>query len=275
MPLLDRPDGAQLHWEETGEGPRVLAANILHAHPGMLAGLVRDLSADHRVLTYHLRGTGRSSRQGPYEPAVDEADLEALLEHTGGVAVAVALADASLRAVRIAAARPDLIDVVVAPGTAVLATAARESDALTGSPSVLKALETLLETDYRAAMRSVVESGNPDLTEEEMRERVDLIVSHTSHESAVSRMHAWIRDDASDAARALGDRLWVLDHPGNPWFPPELTKRMPEFFPDARHEPIADGPIARPDLTAAVVRRVLAERVAARGSSVPGPGVAK
>jgi pimeloyl-ACP methyl ester carboxylesterase len=256
MPLIDRPDGAQIHWEETGEGPSVLIANVLHGHPGMLAGLAGDLSADHRVIRYDLRGTGNSSLQGPYDPSVDVADLEALLEEMGGVSVAVTIADASLRAVRVAAARRDLIEVVVAPGTSLLTSAARESDALTGSRSVLKAFLMLLERDYRAAIRSIVESANPDLSEDEMRERVDRVVAHCSHEAAVGRMRAWMRDDATDAAAALGDRLWVLNHPGNPWFPPELAEQMPELLPDARLEAIADGPMSRPDLTAAVVRRI-------------------
>jgi pimeloyl-ACP methyl ester carboxylesterase len=256
MPLLDRPDDTQIYWDETGEGPRVLVANSLQGHPGMLEGLVRDLAADHRVVTYDLRGTGGSSRKGPYDPAVDVEDLEALLEHVGGVTVAVAIADAGLRAVRIAAARPDLLDVVVAPGTAVLTAATRGSDALTGSRSVLKAILTLVENDYRAAMRTIVESANPDLTEEGVRERVDRVVEHCSHESVVKRLRAWMRDDATDAARALGNRLWVLAHPGNPWFPPELAERMPELLPEARHDTVADGPVSRPDLTAAVVRQI-------------------
>lgn len=261
MPLLDRPDGANIHWEETGEGPRVLIANLLHGHPAMLGGLARDLSSDHCVTTYDLRGTGRSSRRGPYDPALDMGDLEALLEQVRGVAVAVAIGDASLRAVRIAAARPDLLGAVVAPGTFVLAAAAaRGSDALTASRSVLTGLITLLETDYRAGIRAMVASSNPNLSEDEIRERVNLVVAHCTQESAVSRVRTWTRDDATDAARALGDRLWVLNYPGNPWFPAELVERMPEVLPDARHEDVSDGPMSRPDLTAAVVRRIVRAR---------------
>jgi pimeloyl-ACP methyl ester carboxylesterase len=257
MPKLDRPDGAEIHWDEAGEGPAVLIANILHGHPGMVAGLAVDLSSDHRVITYDLRGTGASSRSGPYDLAVDLADLEALLVHIGGVAVAVAIGDASLRAVRLAAARPDLLGTVVAPGTFVLGAAtARSSDALTASRAVLRALSTLLETDYRAGIRTMGETSNSNLSEEEMRERVDLVVAHCSQEAAVSRVRAWIRDDATDAARALGARLWVLDYPGNPWFPSELAERMPEVLPAARHETVADGPMSRPEDTAAVVRRI-------------------
>jgi pimeloyl-ACP methyl ester carboxylesterase len=256
MPQLDRPDGTEIHWEETGDGPGVLIANILYGHPGMMAGLARDLSADHRVITYDLRGTGGSSHRGPYDSVVDAIDLEAVLERTGGVAVAVTVGDAALRAARVAAARPDLLGTVVESGTSLLAVAARRSEALSASSSVLDALVTLLENDYRAAIRSIVEGANPQLTEDEVRERVQRAAAHCPQEAALGRMRAWIRDDATEAARALGDRLWILDHPGNPWFPPELVKRMPELLPDARHQTLADGAMSRPDLTAAVVRDI-------------------
>lgn len=261
MPLLDQPDGARIYWEETGEGPRVLIANILHGHPGMIAGLVRDLSSDHRVLTYDLRGTGDSTRRGSYTAAVDTADLESLLEHLGGAAVAVAIGDSGLRAVRVAAARPDLLGTVVAPGTPVLAAAAApRSDALTASRFVLRALIMMLEKDYRAGIRSMAVSSNPTLSEDEIRERVGLVVTHCPQEAAVERVRAWTRDDATDAARVLGERLWILNYPGNPWFPPELAESMPEILPDARHQEVADGPMNRPDLTAAVVRRITGTR---------------
>jgi hypothetical protein len=149
------------------------------------------------------------------------------------------------------------VGTVLAPGTFVLgAAAARRSDALTASRAVLRALSTLLETDYRAGIRTMGETSNSNLSEEEMRKRVDLVVAHCSQEAAVSRVRAWIRDDATDAARALGARLWVLDYPGNPWFPAELAERMPEVLPAARHEAVADGPMSRPEATAAVVRRI-------------------
>jgi pimeloyl-ACP methyl ester carboxylesterase len=268
MPLLNQPDGAEIHFEETGHGPRVLIANVFHGHPAMLGELARDLSRDHQVISYDLRGTGHSSRSGPYDPAVDIADLEALLEHVHGVSVAVAIGDASLRAVRMAAARPDLLDAVVAPGTFVLAAATvRGSDALSASRSVLKGLVTLLETDYRAGIRTMVETANPNLSEDEIRERAQRVVLHCPREAAVSRLRTWIRDDATDAARALGDRLWILNYPGNPWFPAELAERMPEVLPSARHEAVADGPMSRPELTAGVVRQIT--RAPTRLSNAP------
>jgi pimeloyl-ACP methyl ester carboxylesterase len=79
MPKLDRPDGAEIHWDEEGKGPAVLIANILHGHPGMVAGLAVDLSSDHRVITYDLRGTAASSRRGtgPRGDGVGPGDVRA------------------------------------------------------------------------------------------------------------------------------------------------------------------------------------------------------
>ena len=46
----------------------------------MFDGLIDDLVTDHRVVTYDLRGSGQSTRQGPYDVDTDAADLAALIE---------------------------------------------------------------------------------------------------------------------------------------------------------------------------------------------------
>jgi pimeloyl-ACP methyl ester carboxylesterase len=258
------PDGTRIHFDATGDGPTVLLANVLYGHAGLFAGLVEDLSRDHRVITYDLRGTGRSSRHGPYEPAVDLADMEALLDHLGGVRVVVGVGDASLRAIRMALARPDLVGAVVTPGTTVLARAdvaradVTDGRGLSGSGSVLSALVTLLASDYRSGIRSIVESGNPGLTEEEIRDRVEGMVAHCPQDVTIARLNFWRGDDVTEEARELGDRLWVLHYPGNPWFPEGLAEQIPAVLPDAHSEAIEDGPFARPEHTAAVVRRIIA-----------------
>jgi hypothetical protein len=123
-----------------------------------------------------------------------------------------------------------------------------------GSRSVLKALVTLLENDYRSGVHAFVSSGNPDLDEAAIHERVEVIVAHGSQEAAVGRIRSWIDDDPTDAAQALGSRLVLLQHEANPWF--AGTKRAEGLLPEARYQAIADGPMTRPDLTAAVVREL-------------------
>lgn len=257
MAKLEVPDGTTISWRELGSGPGVLVAGISYGYPEMFQGLVDDLAADHRVVVPDLRGTGDSSRRGPYEMAVDLADLAAVLERAGDVTVGIGLGDGALRAVELAAARPDLVDSVVLSGYAPLFRHELPGGAgLSGSGSVLSALVTLLETDYRSAIRTIVSTGSPELGEAGIRERVDRVVANCTHEAALARLRNWIQVDSGDAAQALGDRLWILHHPQNPWFPGELVERVPELLPEAQLELVEDGALNRPDLTSAVVRRI-------------------
>jgi pimeloyl-ACP methyl ester carboxylesterase len=260
VPEIQTPDGTTLYWEEHGAGPGVLTAGIAYGYPGMVRGLIDDLAADHRVVVPDLRGSGKSSRHGPYDMATDLGDLAAVLERSGPAAVAVGLGDGCLRAIELATARPDLVQTVLLSGYAALSPGeARDTEALSSSTQVLRFLVTLLETNYRSAMRSIVETGSPELDADAVRERVDRVVAHCSHDAALARMRAWVEfeADAGDSARELGGRLWILHHPRNPWFSAELAERLPELLPEAHLEQVADGALSRPDLTAAVVRRII------------------
>ena len=92
MPKLERPDDIEIHWDARGEGPAVLIVHqLLWSYPHVYADLIEDLARDHRVVTYDPRGCGSSTRRGPYDPATDTADLEAVAEAAGAPAVAVAV----------------------------------------------------------------------------------------------------------------------------------------------------------------------------------------
>jgi hypothetical protein len=43
---------------------------------------------------------------------------------------------------------------------------------------------------------------------------------------------------------------------GNMWFPVELADAIRHELPEANVEPIEDGAVSRPDLTAGIVRRI-------------------
>lgn len=255
MTKFELPDGTTLHWREHGSGPGVLVAGIAYGYPDQFQGLVDDLARDHRVVIPDLRGAGGSSRHGPYDLATDVGDLVAVLEQSGAVKAAIGFGDGNLRAVELAAARPDLLASVVLSGYAPLSRG-ELTEGLAGSAQVLSALVRLLETDYRSAMRTIIETGNPELDEDSIRRRVDGAVAHCSHESALARLRGWIELDVRESALALGDRLWILHHPRNPWFPDELADRVPELLPEARLERVDDGALSRPDLTSSVVRRI-------------------
>jgi pimeloyl-ACP methyl ester carboxylesterase len=260
MPLLKRPDGAEIHWAERGvaEGPLVLLAVQFFGYPEVFEGLLSDLATDHRVVTYDLRGTGSSSRQGPYDLATDAGDLEAVVEAVGGARVLIGTGDGVQRAVKVAAKRPDLAGAVLSPGGSPVGRRAATggSDALAGSESVLEALIGMMATDYRSALRTIVAGANPAMDEDAARERVKRVVAYCPQEAAAPRLREWIAYEPLEEARALGDRLWVLDVGSTDWFPSDMAARVRVLLPDAHVEALEDGAISRPDLTAAIVRRI-------------------
>ena len=258
MPRVTRPDGVEIAWREAGEGPPVAIANLGYSHPSVLRGLVDELATDHRVVVYDPRGTGESSRRGPYEMAVDAEDLIAVLDHAGVTgAVAVGNGDGADRALVAATTRPDLIEAVVVTGNLAIKGG---DEGLASSASVLNALMTLLETDYRAGLHAMFGPGNPELDEAATQARVELTVAHCGQEAAVGRIRSWIAHDPIPDARELGDRLWILGFETNPWF--TGGQRARDVLPRAHHRHVADGPMSRPDLTAEAVRALT--RTAAR-----------
>lgn len=260
MPIVERPGGVELSWWTLGEGPLVVIADSLFAVPKTLAGLEAELAADHTVLRYDTRGTGESTRSGPYDLGADVEDLAAVIEAAAaGPALAVGVANGSIVAVLCASRRPDLVSAVVAPTGVPIATGRlRGPGSLSGSAQVLRALSTQLASDYRGAIRSVTSLGNPQATPEQNRERVLAQLEYCPQEAAQGRFDAWIHSDPTDEARGLGDRLWILLNPHMPWWPVELADPVRELLPEAHVEVLEDGPISRPDLTADRVRAIAA-----------------
>jgi pimeloyl-ACP methyl ester carboxylesterase len=261
--LLERAEGVQIHWEERGEGPPVVLAPYANFHPSAYEPIAAELGRDHRVIRYDDRGAGQSTRAGPYDMDTGADDMAAVIEASGGAAVIVTLGDGCNRAVRVGAARPELVEAIVAPGGS---PAGRDSlagsEAMASSDTVVNAFLSLCETDYRSALRSLVTAGNPQMSEDEIRERVRLQAEYQPQETAVARLRAWVEDDALEPARACGDRFWMLcaDEMGGGWFPSgrEAVQLSRRLFPEAHVEEIEDGIMSRPELTAAIVRRVTA-----------------
>jgi pimeloyl-ACP methyl ester carboxylesterase len=257
MRKLRRPDGVELAWDSAGDGPLLVVANQYFSGREVFTLLLDDLSSDHRVVWYDPRGTGESTRNGPYDMQTDVEDLRALIEEAGAPALVLAMADGCNRAVHLAAERPDLVSAIVTPaGNPVGRTAAAGTDALVASQSVLDALLAMMRTDYRGALNSVFSTSNPELSDAEVRQRVDETVAHCSQDTAVERMHLWIYDDTLGSARAVGDRLWILEHGTNPWFTGEIAKHTRELLPEANVLEVEAGAVSRPDIAAGVVRRL-------------------
>lgn len=257
---VDR-DGVELHWEERGDGPLVVIACHWSGHPLVFEPLIRELAGDHRILTYDARGTGRSTRCGPHDMATGAADLAAVIEAAGAPAAVLTMSEACNRAVRVGAARPDLVVGIIAPGALPVARAAVEStQAMVSSDAVVDAFLEMLSNDYRGAQRTMMTIANAQMSEDELRERVGLQVDYCPADVALERTRAWRDDDPGDAARECADRLRLLWSPDmvGPWFPPvhEVKKVLTRELPDAQLETIEGGPVSRPELTAEIIRGV-------------------
>jgi pimeloyl-ACP methyl ester carboxylesterase len=256
-----RPDGARIQWEARGDGPPVaIVHHSLWSYPGVYADLIADLSRDHRVVIPDPRGCGRSTRSGPYDMQTDASDLEAVLEAVGGGAIAVAVGDGLNRAARVAASRPDLIPHLLAIGPGPAAVLPRSelegSGVLAASESVIDMLFQMMSTQPRAALREMIATVNPDLDEQQLRERVQAVADYVTPEARFDRAGAWLEDDVRDQVRMLGERLVILYGGADPLLGGALATRVGELFPNAQVEEVADGPISRPELTAAWVRRL-------------------
>jgi pimeloyl-ACP methyl ester carboxylesterase len=259
--LERRPDGAEIHWHEHGRGPIAMLAHLtLWSYPSIYEGLISDLSKDHRVVTSDPRGCGSSTARGPYDMDTDADDLQAVLEAAGGGAAAIAVGDGLNRAARVAARRPDLIAhlIAIAPGPSAILPRSElaGSGVLGASESVIEMLFQMMATDPRAALRTMISAVNPDLDEEQLRRRVDMSADYLKPEAAAARVHAWLEDDMSDHLRTVGDRLLILYGGPDPLFEGVLAGRARELFPDAQIVELADGPVSRPELTAAHVREL-------------------
>ena len=252
MPLLVRPDGVELYWEIQGEGPVLVFCPIAYGDAINRTEFLADVVRDHAVLTYHPRGTGASTRSGPYELDTDVADLIALLEASGPAEVGVGTGDGVWRLIRVAAERPDLLNAVVVSGAQSLSRSAARG--LAGSRAVLDALLTLMENDYRAGLRTSFERINPGATEDELRHQVDEAERHCPQDAWVGRLRDWIRRDVGEEAAALGERLWVLHHGTNPWFGVS-TETDRADLPQAHFVEVSDGLRDAPAENAGLVRK--------------------
>jgi pimeloyl-ACP methyl ester carboxylesterase len=263
MARVSRPGGVEIHWEARGEGPAVVISPHSWAVPDTFEPLIEELARDHLVVRYDARGTGDSTREGPHDMETGAADLAAVIEAAGPPVVVLGIGDAPSRAVRVAARRPELLTAVVAIASVPIGQEAlRGTESLVSSDTVLSAFMEMVATDYRGAMRPLLAAANPQMSEDELKRRLDRLVAYTPQDVLVERIRAWVADDATEPARETGGRLWLLFSPdtGGPWFPSpeEMEDVIADRLPNSRREVIEEGIVSRPDMTAALVRRITA-----------------
>ena len=77
MATLNR-DGVNLYYEVHGQGPTILLTHGYSATSQMWAGQVEALSKDHRLVTWDMRGHGRSD--SPDDAALYDAIVDGVMK---------------------------------------------------------------------------------------------------------------------------------------------------------------------------------------------------
>jgi len=272
MPEVTAPDGTTLHWEERGAGPAVLLNPYWAMHPTIFDPIEQVLIEEgFRVVRFDERGTGESDRVGPYDLATSVADLELICETAGPFASALCLVDAANRAVRIARARPELLDCVFCVGSAPFGVGGlRDSDSLLSSENVVRTYLQQLETDYRGAVRAALAGANTHLNDDEVRHRVQIQMDYIDAEAAAVRAREWAADTEAEApGKEIGSRLSVCLSKtmggAGAWFPSsdEMEPVIRDVFPEASIYWTQDGIVSTPR---EVVDSLKASLAAAAGS---------
>ena len=257
MPELTR-NGVVIHWEEQGEGPGLFVAHSMISMPSNFDALLRNLATDHHVVTCDLRGTGESTRTGPYDMRTDAEDMAAVIEESGHPVVAVALGYNPVP-LGVVTTRPELVDALVLVGglPRLGSREGAEDVSLFESDAVVEVVLEMMESNPQALLRTAISMGNPQMSEAEVRERLEEQLAYYPPEVGVERGKAHLAYDATRACAALGRRLWII-HWENPISPADAFKRVGQRLPEAQLFEVEDGPISRPDLTAEIVREAAA-----------------
>lgn len=110
--VLERPDGARLHWESEGEGDPVVLISGLAYPCAMFYRIVPALAAGHRVLCLDNRGAGRTGDVpgAPYSVETMAYDVLALLDEVGEASAhVVGTSMGGLMAQEVALTAPDRV----------------------------------------------------------------------------------------------------------------------------------------------------------------------
>src|SRR5687768_3649317 len=109
--------GSDLHLEDSGKGPAILALHGLGGGAWFFAGFARRLSAEYRVISLDLAGTGRSVAAAEPSTALWVADIcDILRDRLGGPAVILGHSLGTILALQASAACPQHIRALIFAG---------------------------------------------------------------------------------------------------------------------------------------------------------------
>ena len=216
----NRINGTDYAWEDAGQGASVILLHGLFLGREVWEPVVRDLEADHRVVTFDMPGHGQSGwREGLDLDAMAD-DLALWIEENGAMpAIVVGHSQGGMVALRLAARYPYLIDRVVLLNTSARAEYAerlpdwkiRRDELSEATPLLAKALEAaVLErkdiTDLLPAISvpvHVLAGGEDDATPPELGQEIAAQVQHGQCDVLTGVGHRILIDQPQAVVRAV------------------------------------------------------------------------
>jgi pimeloyl-ACP methyl ester carboxylesterase len=148
MPTVTSKDGTQIAFDKTGPGPAVILVNgamQFRAFDPFMAKFADLLSQHFTVYNYDRRGRGESGNNQPFAKEREIEDLQALVEHAGGSAMALGFSSGSAVTLDTAAVTPGITKV-----------------ALYEPPFIVDDSRPPLPTDYVTHLNELVADGKRD-----------------------------------------------------------------------------------------------------------------
>lgn len=267
MPSVQRSDGAELHFETTGDGPILVLAPYWSGHPTVFAGLLANLARDHQAITWDARGTGASTRAG----ALRHRDR---LRRPRG--------DPRARRRRRRGDRSRQRLQHRRPRCCAQARSHRHGVRFRGRPILSRGLHRdrgndrlgqrghrLLRDVAARLSRGVADRARGDQSADvrggasRARRSSGLLLPPGGGDDEGPRVG---RGRPQGSAAALGDRLWIFSAPAvaGPWLPSleERRRIVQRAMPEAHLETVAEdaGPVSRPDVVADSIRQAIGVR---------------
>ena len=207
------------------------------------SALLERLAAHAEVVTYDQPGTGLSG--GPVEDFSLDAsadDLSAVIEHLDrGPVALVATSAAGPTALRVAAARPELVDRLVLFGTF------GDPRIAFPNPAFSEALVDLVRSNWATGSTMITQLYRPGASDEAVRRLSGVLRDATTAEVGVAYLRATLSADASDVLDDVRQPALVIHYRGDKVVPFAGGEHLAARLPAARFVPL-DGRYHLPDI---------------------------
>lgn len=229
-------NGVQLTYQQAGEGEPVVLIHGWTMSQELWRQQVPALAKSHRVITYDLRGHGRSEKPaaGPYDLPTFAKDLERLLAGLGVERTAlVGWSMGASVAVAFAAQHPERVRrLVLVAGTPLLVAKPDFPHAL--PPEQARAFAERLSQDYGEAMRAFVDMMLPDSDDAELRRWIHGVTQQTNGQIAAAILEIAGTTDTRPWVRGVSVPTLVLHGERDSVCLPDAARYYAETIPDAR-----------------------------------------